>query len=458
MHRLRFPASRFQAPARRFQTVVALAVLAGLLGIRTTDARVAPASVPKHESGAWNRLAGGPVAIGALYPLSGGQSLGGRQEYDGLRTAAALVNEWGGIKGRSLNPAGRRVTFLTEDTPSADAAPSAVDSLRRRGARIVVGSYGSTISLPASDEAQRDHLIFWESGAVATMITERGYPNVFRTVTTGQTLGRAAARYAAGVVAPRLHLTTLRVRAAVVYANDVYASSVGRAMTAETRRLHFHVTGITTYNPYHVDFRPIVRRLKAQHPDIILVAGYVQDAIAFRREVLRQHLHPAAMIGTSSAFCMHAFGDTLGRQALGLFASDKPDASFNAAALSPAARALRARAQAAYRRAYGADMTAASVAGFVAGWVLFHDVLPHASSLTPAAIRAAALRLNLPYGSQINGAGVRFAGPGAPDEGQNLRAISVVWQWQRPGHEVIVYPRSFATAQPRWIPLPGWKR
>jgi hypothetical protein len=34
----------------------------------------------------------------------------------------------------------------------------------------------------------------------------------------------------------------------------------------------------------------------------------------------------------------------------------------------------------------------------------------------------------------------------------------VIWQWQRPGHEVIVYPRSFATAQPRWIPLPGWKR
>ncbi len=422
---------------RQIRFVAVLAVLASGLAVRSTDVRVASAS--------------GSITIGALYPLSGGQSRGGHQEYDGLRTAAALVNASGGIRGR-------HIVFRTENAPSADAAPSAVDSLKRQGVRVVVGSYGSTISLPASDEAQRDNLIYWESGAVATMITERGYPNVFRTVTTGQSLGRAAARYAAGPVASRLHMKAPQLRAAVIYADDVYASSVGRAMTAETKRLHFHVTGITTYNPYHVNFRPIVQRMKAQHPDIILVAGYVQDAIAFRREVLRQHLHPAAMIGTSSAFCMHAFGDTLGRQALGLFASDKPDASFNAAALSPAARVLRARAQRSYRHAYGTDMTAAAVAGFVAGWVLFHDVLPHASSLAPAVIRSAALRLNLPYGSQINGAGVRFAGPGAPDEGQNLRAISVVWQWQRPGHEVIVYPRSFATATPRWIPLPGWKR
>ncbi len=389
------------------------------------------------------------ITIGALYPLSGSQGSGGREEYDGLLTAATLVNATGGIDGR-------RISFRTVNAPSADAAPGAVDELARNHVALVVGSYGSTISLPASFEAQHDGLIYWESGAVATMITERSYPNVFRTVTTGQSLGRAAARYAAGVVAPRLRLTPPHLRTAIVYADDVYASSVGRAMTAETRALHFHVSGVITYDPYHVRFAPLVRRLKSWRPDVVLVAGYVQDAIAFRREVLRQHVHPAAMIGTSSAFCMHAFGDTLGRQALGLFASDKPDATFNPAALLPAARALRSRVAAAFRHSYHQDMTAAAVAGFVAGWVLFHDVLPHAGSLTPAAIRAAALRVNLPYGSEINGAGVRFAGPGAPDEGQNLRAISVIWQWQRPGHEVVVYPRNYATAAPRWIPLPGW--
>ena len=399
--------------------------------------------VPSHASA--------PLRIGALYPLSGSQGAGGSEEYHGLQTAANLINAGGGVRGR-------QVTFVPANAPSADAAPPAVDALQRRGIRIVVGSYGSTISLPASAEAQRDHLIFWESGAVATMVTERGYPNVFRTVTTGDSLGRAAARYAAFVVAPRLHLAPPRLRVATVYADDVYGSSVGRAMAAETTAVRFQLAGVLPYDPYRVSFPQLVAHLKGLRPDIVLVVGYVQDAIAFRRETLRQRLHPAAMIGTSSAFCMAAFGDTLGRGALGLFASDKPDTSFNLAVLSPAARRLLARATASYRQTFHTSMTAAAVAGFVAGWILFHDVLPHARSLNPEDIRAAALAINLPYGSEINGAGVKFAGSNAPDEGQNLRAISVIWQWQRPGHEVVVYPASFATARPRWIPLPGWKR
>jgi len=392
-----------------------------------------------------------PIRIGALYPLSGSQGSGGREEFHGLQVAASLVNGAGGVRGR-------RIDFVTVNAPSADAAPAAVDDLKRRGVSIVAGSYGSTISLPASAEAQRDNLIFWESGAVATMVTERGYANVFRTVTTGNSLGRAAARYLASVVAPRLHLAVPRVRAAVVYATDVYASSVGEAMTAETKALGFHLTGVLTYDPYRYHFQPLVARLKSMRPDVVLVAGYVPDAIAFRRETLRQRVHPAAMIGTSSAFCMPAFGVPLGKDAVGLFASDKPDATFNPAALQPSARRLLAQATAAYERAFGTSMTAPAVAGFVAGWVLFHEVLPRARSLDAAAIRGAALAVNLPYGSQINGAGVRFAGPDAPDEGQNLRAISVIWQWQRPGHAAIVYPASYATAQPLLVPLPGWKR
>lgn len=412
--------------------------------------------------GAWLALGTGFVAaspihtlpvlrIGALYPLSGPQASGGSEEFHGVQTSAALMNRAGGIRGR-------RIVFVTQNAPSADAAPGAVDALKRQGVSVVMGSYGSTISLPASAQAQRDSLIFWESGAVATMVTQRGYPNVFRTVTTGFSLGRAAAGYAATVVAPRLHGKPSQMRVVAVYANDVYGSSVGRAMAASARQLHFRVMGTLSYNPYRVHFPRLVARLKSMHPDIVLVAGYVQDAVAFRRETLRQHLHAAAMIGTSSAFCMHAFGDTLGKQALGLFASDKPDASFNRAALPPQARRLLTQATTLYRHTYGVSMTAPAVAGFVAGWALFHDVLPHVSAVTPGQIRSAALAINLPYGSEINGAGVRFARPGSIDQGQNTRAISVIWQWQSPGHEVVVYPRSYATASPRWIPLPGWKR
>src|SRR5205809_3276894 len=84
----------------------------------------------------------GPIRIGALYPLTGSQGPGGRAELHGLKTAATLVNAVGGVKGRPIQ-------FLIQDATRADAAPDAVDQLKARGAKIVVGSYGSTISVPA---------------------------------------------------------------------------------------------------------------------------------------------------------------------------------------------------------------------------------------------------------------------------------------------------------------------
>src|SRR2546430_16494707 len=86
-------------------------------------------------------------------------------------------------------------------------------------------------------------------------------------------------------------------------------------------------------------------------------------------------------------------------------------------------------------------MDIAAVAGFVGGWTLFHDVLPNAGpSISAESIRAAAVNVDVPVGDSINGGGVKFAGPGALDDGQNVRAAAGVGQWQGVGGLKIVYP------------------
>ena len=50
----------------------------------------------------------------------------------------------------------------------------------------------------------------------------------------------------------------------------------------------------------------------------------------------------------------------------------------------------------------------------------------------------------MPVGDSINGGGVRFAGAGALDEGQNTRAAAVVGQWQAVGLMKVVYPPAYA--------------
>jgi branched-chain amino acid transport system substrate-binding protein len=99
------------------------------------------------------------------------------------------------------------------------------------------------------------------------------------------------------------------------------------------------------------------------------------------------------------------------------------------------------------------------VATFAALWTLFNDVLPKAASMEPDDIRAAAMALNLPEGSLINGSGVKFTDgdwtPDPKDIGQNLRGAIGVWQWQGQAARQ-VFPASLAVAEPTMLPLPAW--
>src|SRR5439155_8000021 len=176
-------------------------------------------------------------------------------------------------------------------------------------------------------------------------------------------------------------------------------------------------------------------------------SAYLQDGVAIRREIVRRHLKLVANIGSSSSYCMPAFGAALGREAVGVFASDKPDGtSLNTSGLRPAARTLLARAEAAYRSRYHETMSAAALAGFSGAWALLQDVMPKASAPTPSAVGRAALGTDVPVGGLPNGSGLRFAPPGTSDAGSNVRAQGVIWEWTRVDWRDIVWPPQFATA------------
>ena len=106
------------------------------------------------------------------------------------------------------------------------------------------------------------------------------------------------------------------------------------------------------------------------------------------------------------------------------------------------------RARHAYAAQTGSqDLSIPAVAGFVGGWVLFHEVLDRMSGeISPDAIRRTAYAVQLPAGSMINGGGVDFAPDGSYDAGQNRRAPAVVGQWQAGVRMKVVYPPAYATA------------
>ena len=382
------------------------------------------------------------ITVGAIYPLSGSQGQGGVDEHRGVTLAADFVNADGGIGGRPI-------AISSTDVTAAEAAPEAIESFAADGIDVVLGSYGSTISAPASETAAANHMVFWETGAVGMLTddSERGV-YTFRVPPTGAVLGRNAIAFVDGPFSEALGRDARELTYAVSFVDDVYGRAVAAGAIEEAQRRGLEMAGTFGYDFRSADFDALAERIGRSGADVLFVSAYLADGIALRRALVRNHVDLVASIGTSSSYCMPEFGAALGRDALGLFASDKPAGdAIDPAGLRPGAADLLQRARDAYRDRWHAEMSPAALAGFSAAWALFADVLPAAADLSPDGIAAAALAADLPIGSLPNGSGLRFGQPDTATAGDNTAAAAVIWEWLVPGEHMVVWPPELATHQ-----------
>ena len=83
------------------------------------------------------------------------------------------------------------------------------------------------------------------------------------------------------------------------------------------------------------------------------------------------------------------------------------------------------------------------------------DVIKRAKSMDPEAIRKAAMETDIPEGTTPTGWGVKFAPPGHPNQGTDLRAKPVVMQWFNQ-EQYTVWPAAAAVKE-MVLPLPTWE-
>ena len=386
------------------------------------------------------------LRIGAMFPLEGSARTLAADEFRGAAVAAGLINAAGGV-------AGKQVVFDVRDVESASQTQSAAASLEHDGVPVVVGTYSSALSIPAATAVAAHGMVYWETGAVADQLTGMGLPLVFRVGADGADLGANSAQFVAEQVASRLQMEANALRVFLVTANDAYAHSVADAARAGLGAQGSQIVGESVYDPYAPQWSPVLAAIESAQPDVIVLSSHIPDGIAFRRAFVAAHLHVKAFIGSTMAQCLPDFGDALGPDAVGVFASDRPPHGFNARALQGAARALYGQFAAKWQKETGRQPSEEGISGFTATWVLLHDVMQHAAPLTPHGIASSARALDLPTGALPNGGGVRFStSPGRL--GQNLRAAAVIWQWQGVRQHAVVWPAVYATASVKFVPLP----
>ena len=122
------------------------------------------------------------IVIGALYPRSGALALLGEESWRGAEIARMVRNQNGGINGK-------KIVFANADGSDVAAARSEAERLiEQQKVGLIIGSYSSSRSMAATEVAARKSMPYFELGAIANAITERGYPTVYRTNSTAAML------------------------------------------------------------------------------------------------------------------------------------------------------------------------------------------------------------------------------------------------------------------------------
>jgi ABC-type branched-subunit amino acid transport system substrate-binding protein len=388
----------------------------------------------------------GVFKLGAIYPMN---DISARTNYNGLKLAASYINEHGGVNGRTI-------VLRGYDSATGVSASRLVLELKHWGATAIVGGALDTVGVPVSQAADAMHVVYVEAGAPSPKITGNENTYVFRTATSSGELAHTAVEYTVKDVGALLHRKPGALHITVVHVSSVFGDDVSRNEVQQLRELGVtHISQLAYHLP-GAHFAGLARALARQRPDAILLAGAGTDAVGFRKATISEHVPTGAIVLVTESSCQTLCAAALGKSIVGLFAADRPNAGVNSRALATAPTALRKYVRDAYVKRFGTPMGTDGVNGFVAGWILLQDIAPVAltrfHSVSPDALRKAAIAIHRPYGSEINGSGVEFAASG-PEAGQNLRAVNVVWQWQKGGQTSIVAPRVFATSGVVDVPL-----
>ncbi len=394
------------------------------------------------------------LKIGVLEPFTGPWAKNGNESYVAMEIARDMINERGGVKGK-------KIVYIRGDAPDPSAGKSEADRIiSQEGVSIITGTYASPLGISISAEAERHGVIHWESIASADIITKRGYKHVFQVGAAASRYGIAAIDFTKEQLASKLGKKFGDVRIALLWENRAFGTAVSKGVRARAVETGAALIFDEGYDQFITDMTPLVEKLKNQKPDVLIVISFINDTILFHRKAKELNLNVPAVIGVSAGHSVPDLKDSLGSAVNGIFVSDVP-ALVNPKSLRPEVQAAAEEFTKRYQKIQNRVPAGHAVASFAAVWTLFNDVLPKAKSTEPEDVRAAALSMDLPPGSLINGSGLKFSNfdlPSDPkDAGQNIASSVGIWQWQNLAARQ-VYPASLATSDVQMVPLPDWSK
>lgn len=370
------------------------------------------------------------VKFGALYPLSGPLALLGEESFRGLEIAVEEINANGGVQGMQVVLAGG------DAVDNNQAIGEARRLISRENVVGIFGTYASSRSIAASQVTELAGVPYFELGAVAHEITNRGFENMYRTNPTARHMARTHVDMILEAVAPALGRDATDLRIGIIHEDSNYGSSVASFQELYGEEEGLNIVMVEGYPATNVDMSSIVLRLRDRNVDIVMQTSYQDDSILFLRQANERGFRPAAIIGGGGGYSMMPTAEAVGFDVIeGVLNADFTQYLVNDGFAVGVNEFVEA-----YRAKYGSDPRSGHSLNNYAGAKVILEALDQVEGFTPETIRDALMAVEIPAGSTSVGYGVKFA-----DNGQNDAAFMMGMQW-RDGELITVYPPDAAIA------------
>ncbi len=232
------------------------------------------------------RAQGAPVKLGVLHPVSGALSYSGQQGRLGAVLAIEEINAGGGIKALR----GARIEAVLGDAQSTPEGGSAeVEKMNSAGVAAIVGGYGSSICLAASQTAARYDLPYMVDVGVVDAIVNRGLKNTFR---FGPGFGVIAKTALDNLVTINEQVGKTAKTVMIVHEDSAFGSGLAKLLNTQLPDRGFQVLETIPHPTPTRDFNNVVLKIRAQNPDLVIPANYYNEYVLLARTMQQQRVRP----------------------------------------------------------------------------------------------------------------------------------------------------------------------
>jgi branched-chain amino acid transport system substrate-binding protein len=243
-----------------------------------------------------------PIKVGVILPLSGGAGPQGQHVTQAIQAMATLINESGGVMGRSIE-------ILSRDDESTPAiGVSRANELLTQGVSVIIEGWNSPVALAMQPVINRAGVLDITAFASAdAILSGEGNPLAVRLNASNSQGGAAVA----AVIADKLKAK----RVGFLTQNDAYGNGTQASIEAELKRLGYAYEKVAEEKfPFTQSvFRVALTNVKAANPDVTVAInaneGLGMPALIRQSRQIRLPGQLLAALGTVAPSVISVAGD-----------------------------------------------------------------------------------------------------------------------------------------------------